>query len=183
MNAYELNKWAGAILGSALVLFLINEIGNFLVHPTAPEKAVIAIELPESEAASKTAADTDTADAGPSLGALLAEADVAKGQKIAKKCITCHTFDKGGKNKIGPNLYGVVGGAKASAAGFSYSGALKGLGGDWTFEDLNAFLSKPKEFAKGTKMAFGGIKKDAARADLIAYLLQFSDSPPALPAK
>ena len=179
MDGFEFNKYVGALLGSAVLLFVINLIGNFAVHPTLPAKTVIAIELPEKEAAAPVAA---AMAATLSLAELMAAADAAKGQKVAKKCAACHGFEKAGKHKIGPNLYGVLGRAKAAAAGYAYSAALKGLGGAWSFADLDAFLTKPKEFAKGTKMAFGGIKKPADRAALMAYMLQFHDSPPALPS-
>ncbi|MDP6704736.1 MAG: cytochrome c family protein [Alphaproteobacteria bacterium] len=199
MDTFELNKYAGAILGSLLILFVINAVGNLLVHPAPPEKAVIAIELPESAATeeetkaaeakteekSEEKAEATTAAAAPAggLGALIAAADAARGQKLAKKCAACHTFDKGGKNKIGPNLYGVVGRAKAAVEGYKYSAALAGFGGDWSFADMAAFLAKPKAFLKGTKMTFAGIKTAEDRAALIAFMLQFHDSPPALPGK
>ncbi len=111
---------------------------------------------------------------------MLASADAGAGAKVFKKCKACHTADKGGKNKVGPNLWDIVGKAKA-AAGFKFSGALKGLGGTWTYKDLDGFLADPKGFAKGTKMGFAGVKKPKARAHLIAYLRSLSDQPKPLP--
>ena len=93
-----------------------------------------------------------------------------KGAKVFKKCAACHNKAKGAKHKIGPNLWAVVNAARAGQAGFSYSSALKGKTGTWSYEDLNAFLAKPKAFAPGTKMAFGGLKKASDRANLIKYL-------------
>ena len=113
--------------------------------------------------------------------ALLASADAGDGKKIFKKCKACHTADKGGAHKVGPNLWNVVGRAKAGAAGYKFSGVLAGLGGAWTFADLDAFLAKPKAFAPGTKMTFNGVKKAADRAAVIAYLRSLSDSPKPLP--
>ncbi|HXI88208.1 MAG TPA: cytochrome c family protein, partial [Parvularculaceae bacterium] len=96
-------------------------------------------------------------------------------------CKACHTFDKGGRTLIGPNLWGVVGRPKASMAGYPYSPALSGLGGAWTYEDLNKFLESPSSFASGTKMTFGGAKKPDERAAIIAFLRQQADSPAPLP--
>ena len=107
--------------------------------------------------------------------------DAAAGKKVFKKCKSCHTVAKGGKNTVGPNLWDVVGKAKASTAGFAYSGVLKEKGGDWTYADLDAFLLSPKGFAKGTKMSFAGLKKTGDRAAVIAYLRSLSDSPKPLP--
>ena len=114
--------------------------------------------------------------------ALLAAADATAGQSVAKKCKACHTFDQGGANKLGPNLWNIVNRQIAGTAGFKFSPALQGLSGEtWTFEALDAFLTKPKDYAPGTKMSFGGLKKPEARANLIAYLRSLSDNPAALP--
>ena len=112
---------------------------------------------------------------------LLAKADSKKGQADAKICATCHNFDKGGAAKIGPDLWGVVGRPVASAPGFSYSDALKGVGGDWTYEKLNHWIGDPKAMAAGTKMAFAGEKEPQKRADILAYLQSLSDSPVPFP--
>jgi cytochrome c len=113
---------------------------------------------------------------------LLAAADPAAGEKVAKKCASCHTFDKGGPNKIGPNLWGLMDGAVADNAGFGYSDALASRSGEaWSYQALSDFLEDPKGWAPGTKMAFAGVKKTGQRADLIVYLRGLSDSPAALP--
>jgi cytochrome c len=114
---------------------------------------------------------------------LLASADVAKGQAAARKCASCHSFEKGGPNRVGPNLHDVVGRAKAAVPNFSYSAALKEKGGEWSFENINAFLQNPKGYAPGTTMAFAGIGAAAERADILAYLRSLSDSPKPLPTQ
>ena len=186
MNMYELNKLLGAVLGAALLIMVVNEIGNFLVHPVMPAKAAIAIEGMEEEAKEEKAGSMEGAKEeamGGGLAALLAAADVAKGAKAFKKCKACHSFEKGGKHKVGPVLYGVVGRGKGGGTNFKYSTAMTGMGGEWSYADLDAFLANPKGFMPGTKMAFKGISKEANRANLIAYMRQNHDSPPALPGK
>lgn len=175
MDTFELNKIAGAVLGAALLMMVISEIGNFLVHPEQLDKAVIEI------AAQEAAPAQDAGEEGPPLSELLAAADVGKGEKQAKKCAACHSFDKGGANKIGPNLYAILGRDVASVDGFSYSEALTGIEGDWGWENLSAFLANPKAFAAGTKMAFAGVKRDNQRADLLLYLHSLADSPFPMP--
>ena len=116
------------------------------------------------------------------LADTVAAADAGSGKSVAKKCTTCHTLNDGGANKIGPNLWGVVERAVASHAGYSFSSALQGKSDEaWSYENLNAFLLKPKKWAPGTKMGFAGIKKPQDRADLILYLRSLSGDPAALP--
>jgi cytochrome c len=106
------------------------------------------------------------------IAEMIKNADARAGEKVFKKCSTCHTVKEGGKNKIGPNLYAIIGKKKASISGFSYSKAMQSKGGNWTLEDLNAWLINPRDFAPGTKMSFAGLKKDKDRANVIAYLKQ-----------
>src|SRR5262249_3702816 len=116
------------------------------------------------------------------IAVLLASASVEKGQSTAKQCQACHTFEKGGPNRVGPNLYGIVGDERGHGRnGFNFSAAMKAKGGKWTYDDLNKFLASPKEFVPGTAMTFAGLSRDTQRADVIAYLRTLSDNPEPLP--
>ena len=177
MDSFEMNKVLGAILGTALVLVALNIASGAIFAPETPAKPGYAIAVPKSGAGQAPAA----ADKAPPVEQLLASADPKRGEDATKPCQACHTFDKGGATKIGPNLYGVVGRARASMPGFDYSSGMKSMGGTWTVEDLNQFLAKPQAFVTGTKMTFLGLNRPQVRADVIAYLNTLSDNPAPLP--
>jgi cytochrome c len=115
------------------------------------------------------------------ISALLALGNVEEGKKIFKKCAACHSVAEGGKNKIGPKLYNVVGRGVGAISDYKYSKALASYGKEWSFEELNGFLIKPASWIKGNKMGFAGLKKEKDRASVILYLNQNSDSPKKLP--
>ncbi len=189
MNTFELNKLFGAVLFAGLVamtawLISLAAFGEF--EHGAHERVVhYPVANLEGAADAHGAEDAAPAEAEPlpPLGALMAEADPEKGRKAFKKCAACHTVDAGGKNKVGPNLWSVVNRQVANVEGFNYSDAMAGLEGAWSFERLNSFIANPKADLPGTKMAFKGISKHGARADLLAYLRTLADSPAELPAE
>ena len=180
MSGAEINKLILALLSTVLVMLLIGNVVNELSHHEPLERNAYAV-VPSDEPA--PAAVVEAAPGLEPVTALLATADLETGQKASKRCAACHTFKEGGANKIGPNLWAIVGKNKAAVKGFNYSDVLSEKGGVWSYDDLNAFLADPKAFAKGTKMNFAGIKSVQDRAAVIAYLRQQADSPLPLPAQ
>lgn len=186
-NNPAFKTYVGLALMLGLWVALFAHYGSKLVyHPGEIEKPAYPLmaeggKQPAESKAAETQPAAEQPSGGADLPTLLASADVKEGEKISKKCHACHSLQKGGPNKVGPDLWDVVGRPVASHEGFSYSSALKGVGGDWTFEKLNHFLTNPKDFAPGTRMTFAGIKKDQERADLLAYLRTLSDNPKPLP--
>ena len=173
------NTVAGCVLASALFAMVVGKISNAVVHAHKLDKPALAVS---DEASTETAAAPAATEQLPPIGPKLASADVAAGKAIfQKQCATCHTIDKGGPNKVGPNQWDIVGRKKASHEGFSYSSALQAKGGEWTYEDLDTFLTNPKGWVPGTKMSFAGIADPQQRANVIAYLRSLSDNPVPLP--
>ena len=178
MNSFELNKVMGAVLGACLVLLALNIASGAIFAPHKPEKPGFAIAVQEEHGG---AAEAKKEPEKP-IGVRLASASVEKGQAAVKVCQACHTFEKGGPNRVGPNLYDIVGHDRGTGRnGFNFSAAMKAKGGTWTFQDLNEFLKSPKGFVPGTAMGFAGLSKDSERADVIAYLNSLSDHPEPLP--
>ena len=177
MNSFELNKVLGAILGTCLIMLALNIAAGALFAPDKPAKPGYAIIAKEHAEEPKAGAK----EPEQPIELLLAKASAEKGQAAAKKCEACHTFAKGGPNRVGPNLWGVVDRAKSSEAGFNYSAAMKGKGGKWTFDELNKFLANPRGFVAGNAMSFAGMTRDSERADLIGYLRILADNPVPLP--
>jgi cytochrome c len=177
MNYFELNKVLGAVLATCLILLALNIGAGALFAPDKVTKPGYNIAVKESGGEKGEA----PAAAEEPMEAMLANASVEKGQTTAKQCGACHTFEKGGPNRVGPNLYGVVGRAKASEAGFNYSAAMKAKGGNWSFSELYAFLANPRGYIAGTNMTFAGLSRGQQRADVIDYLNTLSDSPQPMP--
>ena len=178
MDSFELNKIAGAILFSLLILLLVGNLASVLYDPSPANPQAYIVEGLETAAADSSAAAVEE---GPSLAMLLAIADIAAGEKSARKCVACHTFDESGANKVGPNLWNIVAQPVAAKSGFNYSSAMAELGGDWDYDRMDAFLQAPRKYVPGTKMSFAGVRKEQERANLIAYMRSLSASPPPLP--
>jgi cytochrome c len=178
MDSFELNKILGAILGTLLFVMGLGFVAEAVY---APHSSGPGYDLPApAEEAAPNGPATPVAVAD--IGTLLAKADPKAGEAAAKKCTSCHDFTEGGPNKIGPNLYGVVGRPIASHPGFAYSADLQKLSSDsWTYDKLNDWLIAPKAMAAGTKMGFAGDKDDADRANIIAYLSTLSHTPVPFP--
>lgn len=175
MSGLELNKIVGAILVPVLAIMVISKIGDSLVHPRAHGPASVQTSGPAQPKAEPKEEKIEP------IAPLLAKADVGKGKSLARKCAACHSFGKGEKPKIGPNLYGIVNAHKAHESDFNYSSAMKEQKGNWTYEELNHFLHNPRKYVPGTKMVFPGFKKPEDRADVIAFLRSLADSPAPLP--
>ncbi len=180
MDSFEINKIIGGLLATVFVMFSVTIVADSLFAAHAPEKpgyAIVAAEAPEGGA-------SGPAEVEEPITALLATADAAAGETVFRKCTACHTIDKGGANKVGPNLYGVINRPVASHEGFSYSAGMRAFaegGKVWDYEHISGFLVAPRSYVQGTAMAFGGIKNRKEEANLIAYLRQQADSPAPLP--
>lgn len=180
MNSY-VNMGVGAFLGTVFVLMSVSIASEGIFHSEAPEKEGFAII--SSEAATEAGGAEEVAEVD--IKPLLLKADAAAGETVFKKCASCHTVDKGGANKVGPNLWGLVNRPIASHEGFSYSAGMKTFseGGKvvWDYDHLSFFIEAPKKHVPGTAMGFAGVKKPDERANLIAYLREHADAPAALP--
>ena len=177
MDSFELNKVAGAVLGIAMFAMGVNIASGMIF---APKKIIVAgYELPGGEVVA--AAATSTVADEP-IAVRLATADAARGEKAIAACKACHSFEKGGANKVGPMMWDVFDRAKASVAGFGYSAASKAKASEkWGAEQLDAFLKNPKAYLPGTTMAYAGMARAEQRADVVAYLNSLSDAKKPLP--
>ena len=175
MNSFEINKIITAILVVILVVFGIGKISDVIFDKDDENIVAYKVEAPEAEAvqaSSETSVD---------ITALLAMGDIAHGEKVFRKCKSCHSIKEGGKNNIGPKLWNVMFRPVGSVTEYKYSKALSSYGNEWSWEEMNGFLIKPSTWIKGNKMGFAGLKNEKDRASVILYLNQNSNNPKPLP--
>ena len=176
MDSFEINKIIAAVLVVFLVVFGIGKISDVVFHVEKPNTSAYKVEV-------STASSSQDSNTGEvvDVAALLAMGDLDHAKKVWKKCSACHSIKKGGKNKIGPALYSVLGRNVAALDDYKYSKAFVAYRKSWTFEEMNGFLKKPQSYIKGTKMAFAGLRSEKDRASIILFMNQNSDSPLPLP--
>jgi len=170
MDGFEINKIIAAVLATVLIVFSINKFADILFHADKPQQSAYKVEEVEATLASSGESKIEIKE-------LLAMGDVEHGKKVFKKCSSCHMITSGGKNMIGPNLWGIIGKESGSASEYSYSKAMAAFGKKWNFEEINGFLIKPSAYVKGTKMAFAGLKNEKDRASVILFMNSKSNSP------
>ena len=179
MDSFELNKIIAAVLLIALIVIGIGKVSDIAFKVDKPEKSAYKIEIPENALVSNSKAEK--VEEKVDISALLALGTIDHGEKVFKKCAACHLVNKGGANKIGPALYGVLGRKVASKEDYKYSKAMAAYEKNWTFEEMNGYLKKPQSYIKGTKMAFAGLRKEKDRASVILYMNSKGDNPKPLP--
>ena len=171
-----MNKIIVSIVLAIILVFGINKITDIIFFVKKPEKPAYQVTM--TTAANTTSAETSLDDADTeNIMSLFASASSADGAKIFKKCTACHSIAQGGGNKIGPALWGVLGRKAGTVSGYKYSKSMVAYGKTWSFEEMNGFLTKPKDWIKGTKMSFMGLKNAKERAAVILYINKNSDNP------
>jgi cytochrome c len=181
MDTFEWNKIIGAVLGTAIFIFVVRLVAEGIYEPETPAKPGYVVQgVVENPAGGAPAAPAE--EPLPDWGTVLAKADVAQGKATSSKCEACHDTSSAHTIKIGPPLYGVVDRPRASIAGFDYSAAMKAKGGTWTYDELFKFLKSPGAYIPGTKMTFAGLPRTEDRINLIAFLRSNAASPAPIPA-
>lgn len=175
------NKIAGAVLAVLLVVMGLRTLGEELFHAEAPEEFGYPVDL----AALDMAGGEEEEEEGPvDFGLLLASADVSAGERVARRCASCHTFEQGGRNGTGPNLWGVMGADVASTEGFTYSTAMNEYaegGTEWMYQNMYDYLENPRQYVPGTAMSFAGLRDQEDRINIIAYMRSLDSDPIPLP--
>ena len=181
MDSFEINKIIASVLLTALIVIGIGKLADVLFYNEKPKVSAYKVEgVGESLVKEQSTEETKVIEV-VDIKALLAMGDMAHGEKVFKKCTACHMIAADGKNKIGPNLWGVIGRKAGSITDYKYSKAMVAYAKEWTFEEMNSYLIKPQAYIKGTKMAFAGLRKEKDRASVILYMNSKSASPKAIP--
>ena len=181
MDSFEINKIIAAVLLTALIVIALNKFTDILFHSPKLEKSAYIVEGLEKKGVSSVEAKSEVVVEKIDIKALLALGSLEHGEKVFKKCSACHMIADGGKNMIGPNLWGVIGRKAASISDYNYSKAMKEYAKIWSFEEMNLYLIKPQAYIKGTKMAFAGLRKEKDRASVILYMNSKSANPLSIP--
>ena len=181
MSGLEVNKILASIIFAVLIVTLIGHFGDLIIDTEHHDQKETAYKIDVDEMNTKDVKSTKKEEFIEPVSALLANASMENGEKLFKKCATCHNYEKNSANKVGPQLWNLINRPKANVEGYAYSKALAEYGGEWGYEELAEFLYKPKKYIKGTKMNFAGLKKVQDRADIVYFLRAQSDNPIALP--
>ncbi|MGF1462557.1 MAG: c-type cytochrome [Maricaulaceae bacterium] len=186
MDNFEFSKLGGAVLAVGLFTFIVNEFSHSLFHSETleePAYKVAGLDYDSLGGSASSASAEPEAEPEPELdfATLLLQADVDAGERISGRCAACHSFNEGGANRVGPNLWNIVNRPSGSKEGFNYSNALAGFNQPWTYERLNGFLAGPANYIEGTSMAYAGLREAEDRANLIGWLRTLSADPAPLP--
>ena len=181
MDSFEINKIIAAVLLTALIVIGIGKFTDILFHVEKPKESAYKIEGLETAVASTSLNSETKILEKVDIAQLLSLGDLAHGEKVFKKCSACHMIASGGKNMIGPNLWGVIGRTAGSVSDYKYSKAMVAYAKQWSFEEMNSYLIKPQAYVKGTKMAFAGLRKEKDRASVILFMNSKSSSPKPIP--
>ena len=181
MSGLEVNKILASIILAILVVTVIGHLGDILINVKHHEMEETAYKIDVPESGEVVSGATSGEEVIEPISLFLANASLEKGEKLFKKCSACHNYEKDSGNKLGPNLWNMINRPKANVEGFAYSKALAEYGGKWGYEELAEFLYKPKQFVKGTKMNFAGLKNVQDRANIVLFLRQQSENPVPLP--
>lgn len=181
MDSWEWNKIVGAILGTCLFVLIVKLASESIFEVPPPAKPGYVVEGVQEASTSTSAAAAPVEETLPDFGTVLPAASVSDGQQVAVRCQQCHNLQKGGPNEIGPNLWGIVGRARATHPGFDYSSAMMSSHDAWTYDNLFRYLKSPATMVPGTKMSFAGLRSATDRINLLAYLRTLADSPAPVP--